>query len=189
MNLKHEEQRYTINIVLPWNWTWALTESLVKPASGPTKTRSSCNITFSNVDFPTLGRPTIANCNGSFDSSSSPIWLSWLTLSTLHNIESDLEIRKLSCPLRPKESQKLLYNSNRMHRSSPSKEYGEGGAKVIIYIPNKIILQFKLLKLLFHKKTLVLHRITRTRRLNYIGHQTIAHGLRFSNKRYYYFQL
>ncbi|MCI10620.1 hypothetical protein A2U01_0031714, partial [Trifolium medium] len=41
------------------------------PASGPTRTRSSCNNVFSKVDLPTLGRPTIANCNGSLLSSTS----------------------------------------------------------------------------------------------------------------------
>lgn len=70
-NARLEKPMLTIYIVLPSYSNWALTESLVKPASGPTKTRSSCNNAFSKVDFPTFGRPTIANCSGNLDSSSS----------------------------------------------------------------------------------------------------------------------
>jgi len=91
---------FTKNIVLPSNSNWALTESLVKPASGPTTTRISCNNIFSKVDFPTFGRPTIANCNGTLDSSSSqkqiasPELSSWLSLSMISEKKAVRETKK-----------------------------------------------------------------------------------------------
>jgi len=64
---------FTKYMVRPSNWNWVLIESLVKPASGPTRTLSSCNNVFSSVDFPTLGRPTMASCNGNLLSPFSSV--------------------------------------------------------------------------------------------------------------------
>lgn len=77
-------------------------ESRVKPASGPTRTRSSCNIAFSRVDFPTFGRPTMANCNGNLVSSS-------LGSSTILGLLSSLSSSKMR--LNSKTSPFLFYFS------------------------------------------------------------------------------
>ena len=77
--------------------------SRVKPGVEPVITLSCCKIVFTNVDFPTLGRPTIANCNGfsstwsSCESGSLSAVANIFMSSSYSSTSSDWLPRRLYC--------------------------------------------------------------------------------------------